>query len=192
MSRTRLSLSLALLLSPGAVLAQAEFRHALEAYFAGTLSAWATETTLVEAIRASNLVTAGYDQAQIDALDAAWMAEIGTAETPTISAILDTPTSDFLRAQVAAAGGRITEVFVMDARGLNVATSAITSDLWQGDEAKFTETFGLGAGAVHYSDVELDESTGRYQAQISFTVTDPDTAQPIGAITVAIDAESLL
>jgi hypothetical protein len=80
----------------------------------------------------------------------------------------------------------------MDRHGLNVAASAITSDMWQGDEAKFTETYSIGAGAVHFSEVELDESTQRYQAQISVTIVDPSSGEPIGAMTVGVDAEALL
>jgi hypothetical protein len=80
----------------------------------------------------------------------------------------------------------------MDQHGLNVAASAMTSDMWQGDEAKFTETYSMGAGAVHFSEVELDESTQRYQAQISVTIVDPATGEPIGAMTVGVDAEALL
>jgi hypothetical protein len=76
--------------------------------------------------------------------------------------------------------------------GLNVAASAMTSDMWQGDEAKFTETYSIGAGAVHFSEVELDESTQRYQAQISLTIVDPASGEPIGAMTVGVDAEALL
>jgi hypothetical protein len=100
--------------------------------------------------------------------------------------------ADFLRGQVDASGGRITEVFIMDRHGLNVAASAMTSDMWQGDEAKFTETYSMGAGAVHFSEVELDESTQRYQAQISVTIVDPSSGEPIGAMTVGVDAEALL
>ena len=80
----------------------------------------------------------------------------------------------------------------MDAQGLNVAASGLTSDYWQGDEAKFTETYGKGAGAVHFGEVEFDESSQTYQAQISVTVTDPATGQPIGAITVGVDAAHLM
>jgi hypothetical protein len=111
--------------------------------------------------------TPAIDQAQIDALDLAWRAEIGTSATPTIDPVLQSVAADFLRSRVDASGGRITEVFIMDRHGLNVAASAMTSDMWQGDEAKFTETYSIGAGAVHFSEVELDESTQRYQAQIS-------------------------
>jgi hypothetical protein len=80
----------------------------------------------------------------------------------------------------------------MDRHGLNVAASAMTSDMWQGDEAKFTETYSIGAGAVHFSEVELDESTQRYQAQISRHHRRSVLGEPIGAMTVGVDAEALL
>ena len=79
----------------------------------------------------------------------------------------------------------------MDAKGLNVGQSAITSDFWQGDEAKFRDTYLVGADALHFSEIELDESTGRYQAQISFTVSDEATGESLGAVTVGVDAELL-
>lgn len=169
-----------------------DFQPAMRAFMEGEVATWAASEAIVDAIRAQNARTGGYDQAQIDALDATWRAEVGTANTPTISPVLSDPVSDFLRERVAQSGGRITEVFVMDARGLNVAVSDVTSDYWQGDEEKFTETFGVGPDAVHFSDVELDESTQRYQAQISITISDPSTGQAIGAMTIGVDAESLL
>ena len=66
-------------------------------------------------------------------------------------------------------GGAITEVFVMDAQGLNVAASGPTSDYWQGDEAKFQETYLKGAEAIHVSEVEFDESSQTYSVQVSVT-----------------------
>jgi len=93
---------------------------------------------------------------------------------------------------VAASNGAITEVFVMDAAGLNVTASDVTSDYWQGDEAKHQETFGFGAGAVYFSEVEFDESTQSYQAQVSLALTDPTTGEAIGAITVGLNADLLL
>jgi hypothetical protein len=88
-----------------------------------------------------------------------------------------------------AMGGAVTEIIVMDALGLNVATSGVPSDYWQGDEAKHQQTYGVGPDAVHFGDIEYDESSQKYQAQISFTLSDPDTNAPIGAMTVAVDAE---
>lgn len=79
----------------------------------------------------------------------------------------------------------------MDARGLNVAASDVTSDYWQGDEAKFSETFPNGAGASHISEVEYDESTQTYQAQISFPIVDPVSNEVVGAATVGVNADAL-
>ena len=80
----------------------------------------------------------------------------------------------------------------MDNRGLNVAQSVETSDYWQGDEAKWQETFGNGSGDIHISEVEFDESTGSYQSQVSMPISDPDTGELIGAITFGINVQSLL
>lgn len=72
----------------------------------------------------------------------------------------------------------------MEAQRLNVAVSYTTSDYWQGDEAKHEDTYGIGPDAVHYSEIELDESRQRYQGQISVTLVDPATGEPIGAVTI--------
>ncbi|MEM9319947.1 MAG: hypothetical protein AAGA70_13230 [Pseudomonadota bacterium] len=169
-----------------------EFEPALRAYLEDEVRGWAQSPVLLEALREMNVARAEYDQATIDSLDSAWRAEIGSGSTPTITPILENAAAEFLREQVASSGGRITEVFVMGAHGLNVAASGLTSDMWQGDEAKFTDTFSVGADAVHIGDIELDESTQRYQGQVSLTITDPETGEPIGAMTVGVDAESLL
>ena len=169
-----------------------EFAPAMEAYLSESIMQWASDPVLVEAVRAQNADYDGIDQSQIDAMDQAWRAEVGTGTTPTIAPILSNAAADFLRQQVDQSGGRITEVILMDGVGLNAAVSHVTSDMWQGDEAKFSQTYSVGPDAVHIGDIEKDESSGRYQAQISFTLVDPETDQPMGAITVGVDAESLL
>lgn len=169
-----------------------DFQPAMEAFLSEDVIAWSTDPVLIDALNAGNAATSGYSQDQIDMLDQTWRAEIGTGATPTIDPVLSNAASDFLRGQVEASGGRITEVILMDARGLNVAVSEITSDMWQGDEAKHSETYGVGPNAVHFSEIEQDESTGMYQGQISFAITDPATGELIGAITIGVDAEALL
>lgn len=184
---------LAIALCGAAITARADgYEPAMRAFLENDASAWTRSAPIVAAINAQNARTAGYDQAKIDELDALWAAEIGSSAAPTITAVLQNPAADFLRQQVASSGGRITEVFIMDARGLNVASSDITSDYWQGDEAKFTETHGRGPDAIHFSEIEFDESAQRYQAQISLTISDPATGQPIGAMTIGVDADSLM
>lgn len=169
-----------------------DFAPAMEKYLAEQISPWANDPMILDALRAQNARTSGYAPAEIDALDKAWRAEVGKASTPTIDPVITGVIADMLRNQVESSGGAITEIFVMDAVGLNVAASHVTSDMWQGDEEKWSETYPKGKGATHFGDVELDESSQRYQGQISIAITDPATGETLGAMTVGVDAESLL
>lgn len=168
-----------------------EFTPAFEAYLASDIVVWASDPALLDAIRAQNAAMAGHDQAAIDALDAQWQAEVSAADSALIGGVLHNPAADFLRARVEASGGKITEAFITDAKGLNVAASEATSDYWQGDEDKFQKVFP-NAGAHFISGIELDESTQRYQGQISLTIADPATGEALGTLTVGIDADSLM
>lgn len=188
----RTLLSAAIVTASTAMAHANDFAPAMESYLEQEIRAWAMSEQLIVAITAQNLMTADYDQAMIDQLDTQWRAEVGTSDTPTISPVLANSAADFLRQQVEASEGRITEVFIMDARGLNVAASAVTSDYWQGDEAKFSETYGQGSAGVHLGEIEFDDSTETYQGQISLTIIDPATGKAIGAMTVGVDAEALM
>jgi long-subunit fatty acid transport protein len=168
-----------------------DYQTALTAFYETNMRTLSTAPELVSAASAANAARAGIDQATIDGLDAAWQAELGTADTPTITPILSNPAADFLRSQVTASGGKIVEAFITDAVGLNVAASEATSDMWQGDEAKFTEVFPAGPNAVLYGAVEMDESTQTYQAQISIPLVDPSSKTVVGTLTFGLNAETL-
>jgi len=169
-----------------------DYNAALSAFYDSHVRGLISAPELVAAAIAANGERAGIDQATIDALDAAWKAEVGTSDTPTITPILANAVSDFLRQQVAASGGKIVEAFITDAVGLNVGAAEATSDMWQGDEDKFTKVFGPNADAVHFGDVELDESTQTYQVQISVPLIDPASKAPVGTLTIAVNADALL
>ncbi|PTV97552.1 hypothetical protein C8J27_101668 [Rhodobacter aestuarii] len=187
--KTRL-FSLALILVAAPVLAE-DFSAQVAATVEKDLRGWAKDPALIEAVKAANAERGDIPQEEIDALDQTWRAEIDGAEQPMIDAILALPVSLSLRDKVHASRGHISEIFVMDKNGLNVVQAMPTSDFWQGDEAKFQETYPKGAGAVHVSEVEFDESTQTYQVQASFTVNDPETGAPIGAMTVGLNAEMI-
>ena len=171
--------------------AQDEFTAPLTELAKGEIATFASDPALISAIQAQNAVTAAYDQAKIDALDTQWRAEVGAASKPLIDATLGNAASQYLAGVQEASGGKYTEIFAMDAKGLNVAQSTLTSDYWQGDEDKFTASFGAGAGAVHIGEIEQDESTQIFQSQVSVPVTDPATGAVIGAITVGVDVSML-
>lgn len=167
-----------------------ETEQAMKVFALKTAAEWLADPLIVQTVKTQNEATKSYSEDQIIAMDARWRSEVGTAETPTISVVLDSPASTYLGTKVAETQGQVVEAFVMDARGLNVAVSAVTSDYWQGDEDKFLKTFALGSGSVHVGEIEFDESTQMYLSQVSFVILDPITHYPIGSMTLGLNAEA--
>ncbi|AJQ94932.1 hypothetical Protein YC6258_02894 [Gynuella sunshinyii YC6258] len=82
------------------------------------------------------------------------------------------------------------ELFLMDNQGANVAMTNKTSDYWQGDEAKFIQSYTGGDGSVHVGDVEYDDSVQAYLVQVSVPVMESGGA--IGALTIGINLDEFL
>ncbi len=187
MKKITLALAIAGLASPAIAV---DSTQAMTDYARAQMTEWVMVPEVITAIKAQNVETESLSSDQIIEMDTTWRAEIGQPSTPTIDSVLSNAVSEHLMNNVAYSEGRITEVFVMDARGLNVGHSAVTSDYWQGDEAKFTETYPVGPDAVHMSEIELDESTQTYQGQVSLSVVDPESGQVIGAVTFGLNAQA--
>jgi len=156
------------------------------------VQSWISNPVVINAIKAQNAAHASFSQGQIDKLDKQWRAETKSGSKPLINKVLSNQLSAFLKKIQDDSKGLYTEIFVMDNKGLNVGQSAMTSDYWQGDEAKWQKTFQAGPGAIHIGKVSQDESTQRFQSQLSMAITDPVTNQVIGAVTVGVDVEQLL
>ena len=157
-----------------------------------TLQEWVSSPIVIKAIRKQNARHAGLSEGDIVAMDKKWRAETKAAKRPMIKRVLANELSRFLAEVSKEQHGIVTEVFIMDNRGLNVGQSAVTSDYWQGDETKWQKTYLVGPGAMIIDDVELDESTQTFQSQLSMSITDQASGKVIGAITVGIDVESIV
>ena len=168
-----------------------EFRPMLEELAHSELGAVLDQPELIAAVRAQNAETADLSKERIIALDNAWRGQIGGSDTPLITKVTGNSAADRLRALQEESGGLYAEIFVMDGVGLNVAASQITSDYWQGDEAKWQQSYGAGADAVHIGEVEFDESSQSYLSQVSLPVVDPQTGAAIGAATFGVNVEML-
>ncbi|WP_417309494.1 hypothetical protein [Devosia sp.] len=179
------------LLSGPALAQDNEYADALNEIANGQLRTIAENPALVAAIKAQNAETAGYDAAKIEELDQQWRAEVDAGSKPLIDEVMGTEASQMLMAEQESAEGLFSEMFATDAMGLNVAQSTITSDYWQGDEEKFTETYSVGPDAIYLGEIEQDESTQTYQSQVSITIVDPDSGEPIGSITAGVDLSML-
>jgi len=178
-------------LSFGAVDAQAgnEFEPQIKAAYAKYVASWLSDPAVVNAIKAQNAKHAGMSAAEIDKADKEWRAEKKAGGGEMIKGVLSNALSGFLKGKKSASGGLITEMFVMDNKGMNVGQSDPTSDYMQGDESKWKKSYGAGSGAMFVDDVEFDDSTKSFQSQVSGTVSDGGKA--IGAITVGLNVEKL-
>ncbi len=150
---------------------------------------WLNNPVVIDAVKAQNAKNAGLSQADIDVQDKQWRAEVKSGAGPLVDATLGNALSTYLKKVKEDGQGLYTEIFVMDNKGLNVGQSDVTSDYWQGDEAKWQKTYLVGADAIHVSDVEQDESTQVFQAQVSLPVV--DGGQVIGAVTVGVNVDGL-
>ena len=186
------SIAVALLLALSApAMAAGEHEPMMKDLAASEVKPWLANDAIVAAVKAQNAKNAGLTQADIDALDKTWRAEAKAGGGAMISAVLGNALSAYLSERKAASAGMFTEIFVMDAKGLNVGQSDVTSDYWQGDEAKWQKTFLVGANGIDISAVETDESTQTLQSQLSLPIVDPANCDVIGAVTVGVNVEML-
>jgi len=155
------------------------------------IAAIVNDAVVQSAVKAQNSKHAGLTQADIDALDKKWRAETKAADKPLINATLSNALSKHLTGVKNASDGLYTEIFVMDNKGLNVGQSDLTSDYWQGDEAKWQKTYSVGPNVVHIGKLQKDESTQQIQVQLSVSVSDIATKAVIGAITLGINLDNL-
>lgn len=151
---------------------------------ASTLAAWGSDPTIIEAVKAQNAKAMSLDS--IKARDVEWRKAEGLDAE--MKAMTQNPAakkmSEFENSQ-----SYFFELFLMDNQGANVAMTNKTSDYWQGDEAKWQESYKGGTGAVHIGDVEFDESAQDYLVQISIPVMEEGKA--IGAMTIGVNIDDL-
>lgn len=147
-----------------------------------TLVKLGIEPIIVNAVKAEN--AKGKTLEQIKELDEKWKTTPGI--TDFMKELMESKCGKYLRS-LQEKTPYYAEIFVMDNQGANVAMTDKTSDYWQGDEAKFIESYKDGMGAIHISDVEFDDSAQAYLVQVSVPVKDGE--QVIGAITIGIDID---
>ena len=168
-----------------------DFAPQISDLLAKQIKPWLSDPAVIDAVKAQNAKTASLSDADIDKLDKQWRAEAKGGGGPLVNELLGNALSKFLAGKKQGANGVISELFVMDAKGLNVGQSDVTSDYMQGDEGKWQKTYSVGPYAVFIDEVEFDESSKAFQSQVSATVVDPASGKPIGAITIGVNVEKL-
>jgi len=160
-------LLLLLLMCPGALLAQAVLTDAeieevldVKIRFAKHI---AFNPIIVRAVEEQNAKNVSLDQIKKD--DQEWVAS-KDVQSSLMRMVTSNDVAKYLRRRVDN-NDAIVEAFVTDNKGANVAAYPATSDYWQGDEEKWSESFNSGEGKLFIGPLELDESTNKTLVQIS-------------------------
>ncbi len=160
----------------------------IKAYLDQNVGSWLASAELQEAVYQQNLDHKGLTSADISVLDQRWRSERAVGGGSLVTSKMSGDLAAFLRGIKAASGGVITEIFVMDDKGLNVAQTNGTGDYMQGDEAKWQKTFGVGPNAILIDEVE--EDGGLNVSQASLTIS-RDNGVILGAVTIGINVDAL-
>jgi hypothetical protein len=120
-------------------------------------------------------------------LDRQWQA--AEEELPLHRELLGNATAEVLKA-LANTQPAILEAFAMDDQGAVVGESHLTSDYWQGDEAKWTGAYASGAGGIEVGDESFDRSCNAVLQQVSLPIVAAD-GKIIGALTFGIAVDRL-
>ena len=129
----------------------------------------------------------GLSLAEIKERDQSWIDANG-AMNPLIREITRNEVARYLQRRVEN-NTAIDEVFVTDNQGANVAAYPPTSDYWQGDEGKWTESFNEGNGKVFIGPLEQDASTNKTQVQISAPIISNE--ETIGVLVMGVSVDYL-
>lgn len=168
-----------------------EYAAQLERYLDERIRPLLNNPVVITSIREQNAAHSTLTQAEIDVLDQEWRNEARAGSGPMIDTRMASDISRYLIEQQDASGGMIAELFIMDNKGLNVGQSEPTSDYWQGDEDKWQKTFLAGADAIFIDEIDFDDSSGTFLAQVNAAIADPDSGEVIGAVTVGVNVEML-
>ena len=163
----------------------------LTTYADEVLRAWVTEPVMIDAIRAHNAASAGYDQATMAAMETRWEAELAAGSGPMMEEMETHPASVRLHELQAGTSDIVTEAFIMDLRGLNVAESEPTHEFWHIDQERWKNVIEGTSKGIYISEVHVEKDSETYQAQVSIPISDPDTLQVIGVATFGVNVQSM-
>ncbi|WOD12411.1 transporter substrate-binding domain-containing protein [Pseudomonas sp. NyZ704] len=155
-------------------------------------SSWSERKEIVSAVSAQNALHQNLNIPEIMQLDRQWRDELKKPDAPLINSVAGNSLSEWLSDQQQKHNNLITEIIVTDQLGLNVGLSEITTDYWQGDEAKFSEAFFNRTDAAYQGRLEYDQSAQGYQVHISSQIRDPASNEVIGVLIIGLDIQRVL
>ena len=148
----------------------------------------AANPIIVKAVSEQN--AKGVPLAKIKEIDKSWMKTTEAHKEPTelMKSFASNAAAKVL-AKIQDSKPYLVEFILTDDQGANVALTGMTSDYWQGDEPKFTNSFANGKGKTYIARPQKDKSTGEVISQVSVPVMSGGKA--IGTLTVGVRVAKL-
>ncbi|MEE2762256.1 MAG: transporter substrate-binding domain-containing protein [Pseudomonadota bacterium] len=131
-------------------------------------------------------------------IDKQWQALAPDQSVPLADQLLALPASRALRAWQDSHRGLVTEALLITKSGTLAAMSQLTSDYWQGDEAKFRENIRKAVTArfeesdLYLSPVRYDASTRQFQVMVSAPLNASDGSGNTGVIALGLNISQAL
>lgn len=157
----------------------------VKAFATSVILSFSTNPVFIEAIKAQNSKKITLDQ--IKKQDQEWRD--AEDELAIHEELLGNACAQEIVKQIKA-NPAIAEAFVMDNQGANVGQNDLTSDYWQGDEAKWQNSFNGGKGGADVGKLKFDKSANASLQQVSVPVIDTD-GTVVGAICVGVNTSKL-
>jgi len=170
----------------------AQEHQRLTELFRDKIMRWKNHTGLQKILQQRKHPVFNLTKQEIEKEDEKWRQAFVSDNYAYRNRFIDSSLSSYLSTEKKISEGLITEIFVTDARGLNVAVSDITSDYWQGDEDKFTQAFAKPSNSLFFDVIRYDESTRHFQSHISVSLYDAKGKEPLGVMVIGVDIEQAL
>jgi GAF domain-containing protein len=151
---------------------------------------------LQDAVAAANTSYTGNAaeiQAEITQFDEQWQAadKAGNDRDPLVASRLNNATATVLKEYRQDFPENV-EVFLTDQYGANIAATNRTSDYYQADEEWWQATYNSGEGKVYIGEMEFDDSSQTFAANIAVPIYAPDSSRVIGVLRTTVTMQSLL
>ncbi len=159
---------------------------ALEAY-SREVYGWLVAREETRSLQSRPVKISRFDHSFIDSLEREW----GKSTSSLRKGVFNNSLSKFLRAKLSSRFPFVSELLVFDRSGALVAASADTTDYYQGDEMKYTQTFSKNQN-FYLDRLRFDESTGKFLVQVTMLIQGQGTGQNALGVTLGIDVTNFL
>lgn len=155
---------------------------------------WIQSSIVVGAIKRQNAKYTQLGTLQLEELDQRWRDELAVSfgRQDWVESLLASPLSQFLTEKQDQSLGLITQLLVMDNKGLSVGLSQPVDQFWHGEEAIWRNSYGAGLNQTYVSGMLRQKGRRYYEIQVSYSIADPATGKNVGAIAVGINVEKLI